>query len=317
MTRIPKAREWLAIWLWVGGLSGCAEPGSLEVIRFEKNPIIRPAMLAGQDGENINGPSLIRAPGWLENPLGKYYLYFAHHQGKYIRLAYADRLEGPWTIYEPGTLRLDQAESCVHHVASPDVHVDDSLQEIRMYFHCPVEETLEDQPAFVASSRDGIHFVPRSEALGFGYFRVFEWEGFHYALGMPGVFYRSRSGLNSFEEGPTLFSEDMRHSALKLDGDILSVFHTVVGEVPERIVLSKIPLTSDWMSWKESDPLVILEPERDYEGADLPLESSARDLAPGRVRQLRDPAIFQEDGKTYLLYSVSGESGIAIAEIVD
>jgi hypothetical protein len=33
------------------------------------------------------------------------------------------------------------------------------------------------------------------------------------------------------------------------------------------------------------------------------------------VRQLRDPAIFTEDGRTYLLYSVAGESGIAIAEL--
>ncbi|NET62179.1 MAG: hypothetical protein F6K47_40550, partial [Symploca sp. SIO2E6] len=34
-------------------------------------------------GSNINGPSLIRVPEWIENPLGRYYLYFAHHQGKY------------------------------------------------------------------------------------------------------------------------------------------------------------------------------------------------------------------------------------------
>jgi hypothetical protein len=30
---------------------------------------------------------------------------------------------------------------------------------------------------------------------------------------------------------------------------------------------------------------------------------------------MRDPAIFQEGGRTYLLYSVAGESGIAITEI--
>jgi hypothetical protein len=33
------------------------------------------------------------------------------------------------------------------------------------------------------------------------------------------------------------------------------------------------------------------------------------------VNQLRDPAIFEEDGRTYLLYAVAGESGIAIAEL--
>jgi hypothetical protein len=39
------------------------------------------------------------------------------------------------------------------------------------------------------------------------------------------------------------------------------------------------------------------------------------DAAYGQVNQLRDPAIFEEDGRTYLLYAVAGESGIAIAEI--
>jgi hypothetical protein len=37
----------------------------------------------------------------------------------------------------------------------------------------------------------------------------------------------------------------------------------------------------------------------------------------GPVRQLRDPAIFREDGRTWLLYSVAGENGIAIAELKD
>ena len=50
----------------------------LEVIRFPNNPIIRPEMLPGHDGGNINGPSLIRVPAWLPQPLGKYYLYFAN-----------------------------------------------------------------------------------------------------------------------------------------------------------------------------------------------------------------------------------------------
>ncbi|TGP23371.1 hypothetical protein, partial [Mesorhizobium sp. M1D.F.Ca.ET.234.01.1.1] len=53
-------------------------------------PIITPGMLPGDDGANINGPSLIRVPDWLPGRLGAYYLYFAHHTGTYIRLAFAD-----------------------------------------------------------------------------------------------------------------------------------------------------------------------------------------------------------------------------------
>jgi len=45
------------------------------------------------------------------------------------------------------------------------------------------------------------------------------------------------------------------------------------------------------------------------------LEPSRGGYIDERVHQLRDPAIYQEGEKTYLLYSVSGESGIAISEI--
>jgi hypothetical protein len=57
-------------------------------------------------GRNIQGPSLIRVPDWIESPLGRYYLYFADHKGAYIRLAFADELKGPWQIHEPGSLQI-------------------------------------------------------------------------------------------------------------------------------------------------------------------------------------------------------------------
>jgi len=194
----------------------------MKIVRFEENPIIRPHM-DGRMGDNINGPSLIRVPDWLENPMGRYYLYFGHHQGQYIRLAYADRLEGPWAMYEPGILKLEES-FCERHVASPDVHVDDERREIRMYYHGPV--TGKGQVSRVALSSDGIHFTCLPEIHGSSYFRVIRWDGHHYALGMPGIFYRSQDGLTHFEQGPTLFTEDMRHTALKLDGNTLSIFYS-------------------------------------------------------------------------------------------
>jgi hypothetical protein len=167
----------------------------------------------------------------------------------------------------------------------------------------------------VATSEDGLDFEARDGRLGVAYFRVIRWRDWWLALGMPGIFYRSRDGLSGFEQGPTVLSRNQRHTALKLDGDTLSIFHTVIGDRPESILLATIDLTPDWMRWQASDPVVVLRPERDYEGADRPLEPSARGLIMGPVRQLRDPAIFQEDGRTYLLYAVAGEYGIAIAEI--
>jgi hypothetical protein len=53
----------------------------------------------------------------------------------------------------------------------------------------------------------------------------------------------------------------------------------------------------------------------DWEGAALPAGPSVRGIARRPVRELRDPGIFVHAGKTYLLYSVAGESGIAIGEL--
>src|SRR2546429_9256104 len=80
----------------------------MHVIRLLDRPIISPE-LHPSIGENIQGPSMIRVPEWIAEPLGAYYLYFADHKGSYIRLAYADHPAGPWSIYPPGSLQLAQS----------------------------------------------------------------------------------------------------------------------------------------------------------------------------------------------------------------
>ena len=78
---------------------------------------------------------------------------------------------------------------------------------------------------------------------------------------------------------------------------------------------STIDISMDWLEWRESEAIEILRPEHGWEGADAPVEPSLVSAAYGHVNQLRDPAIFEEDGRVFLLYSVAGESGIAIAEV--
>ena len=320
----------------------------MRVTRLIEAPIITPD-LHPSIGENIQGPSLIRVPDWVKDPLGAYYLYFADHKGSYIRLAYADDLRGPWTVHPPGSLQLansrflteppDAPEEAVEeikkrrfaergterrshdlltelttpHIASPDVHVDSANQTIVMYFHGL--EALGRQVTRVATSPDGIQFDARPEILGSNYLRAFKHAGYTYGMVMPGRIYRSRDGLTPFEEGPLLFNKNMRHAALLKREGALCVFWSQVGDIPERIFMSTIDLSPDWQEWKESEDVEVLRPERQWEGADAPLEPSLRSTAYGHVNQLRDPAIYSEDGHVYLLYSVAGESGIAIAEL--
>jgi hypothetical protein len=135
---------------------------------------------------------------------------------------------------------------------------------------------------------------------------------------------RSKDGLGLFGETNNAFdlaTQDkqskaaIRHTALKLDGKTLSVFYSRAGDTPERIMVSTVELADVHTSWRLSAPQEVLQPEMDYEGAKLPLVASKGGLVNGPAHQLRDPAIFREDGKTYLLYSVAGEHGIAIAEL--
>lgn len=297
------------------------------VVRLLDEPIIQPDMDARM-GSNIQGPSLIRVPDWVENPLGQYYLYFADHRGDYIRLAYADALTGPWKIHSPGTLTLEQSffpQTCppcsvpngstapaYAHIASPDVHVREDLQKIVMYVHGRDPEV---QVTRYATSSDGLHFAGHPEVMGRPYFRVFEFGKYHYGLAMPGYLYRSVDGITPFEEGPRFFNDDMRHSAVLVRGETLYVFWTQVGDIPERILLTRISMSGDWRQWRQSEAVELLRPQRQWEGASLPLAASVRGDITVPVNQLRDPTIFEENGEVYLLYAVSGESGIAIARL--
>ena len=314
-------------------LSCCVAPwagsqaAEVSITRLGNGPIITPDMDVRMGG-NIQGPSLIKVPDWVENPLGEYYLYFADHRGEYIRMAYASEVTGPWTVYSLGTMKLEdsffpttcppcslapgQNAALYAHIASPDVHVREDLGQIVMYIHGRDEGR---QLTRHAISRDGIHFEGREEVLGRPYFRVIEHDGMYYAMSMPGHMYRSRNGLTGFAAGPRFFTDDMRHSALLIRDDLLYVFFTQRGDAPERIYLSTIALSGDWQSWTATEPVEVLRPETPWEGANLPIEPSRGGYIDVRVNQLRDPTIFQDDGKTYLLYSVAGESGIAIAEV--
>jgi hypothetical protein len=302
--------------------------------RYSGNPIITPAMMGNPD-ENINGPSLMRVPAWVRNPLGRYYLYFAHHEGSHIRLAYADSVQGPWRIYAPGVLHTGETGWNPDHVASPDVLIDEERRQIRLYFHAPVtpvpKSTDPDyhqkllqakQESFLALSSDGLRFEVRRESLGPSYFRVWRWKDHYYAfprLGKPLL--RSRDGMTGFERAArSPFDDDpafhdVRHVAVRVQGDTLTVFYTRIGDAPEHICCTTIAMSSDWETWRATPPMPVLHPEHDYEGAALPVAPSLRGAATCAEHAVRDPAVYEEDGMLYLLYSVAGERGIALATL--
>jgi len=282
--------------------------------------------LEGDLGSNINGPSLIKVPDWLEDPLGKYYLYFANHHGKYIRLAYAENVEGPYTILKKGSVNVEDVTLGRNHVGSPDVHVMEEEREIWMYFHAPRHKREQawvfkgqGQVTFLAtSSGDGINFTIHEDIIAPFYLRAFRHGGYTYGIAKNnnknGVLLRSEDGKRLFEWGPE-FIDGFRHCTIKVKGDNILVFYTRVGDSPEHIMLTTFDLRGDWKKWRPSLPPVdVLFPDMEWEGALLPSVESKHGST-GPTRALRDPCIFEDGGHVYLLYSVKGEQGIAISRL--
>ena len=164
-------------------------------------------------------------------------------------------------------------------------------------------------------SRDALNFTARMETIGLPYLRIFRHDGWFYAISMPGQLYRSPDGLGKFEAGPKLTGEPIRHHAILQHEGQCYVFWTRVGDRPERILVSVLNFAAPWEDWRLGDTQEIHRAEKFWEGADMAPAASKYGGVMQRVNQLRDPAIFEEGGRIYLLYAIAGEQGIAIGEL--
>ena len=305
-----------------------ATPRPASVTVSDRRLIVRPDMLTRNGGDNINVPSMIRVPDWVERPLGRYYLYFGRHGGwPHIRLAVADDVGGPWRIHPQGTLAASDVPGIGDFVAAPDIHVDHARQQIRMYFHARSNHHRR-MKAMAGVSPDGLGFRVAPQVLGEFYFRAFQYRGEWFAMSKGGRLYRSPDGLSGFARGRDAFPiipgngrrynapGSVRHLAIDVIGDHAEVYYSRIGDAPERILKSHLDLTGHWRTWKAGPPEDVIRPQESWEGADLPVAPSKLGKAAMPVHQLRDPAIFRDqDGTRYLLYVVAGEQGIAIARV--
>lgn len=317
--------------------------------RIPQNPLITVASSPSLGG-NVNGPTVIRVPDWVDRPLGRYYMYFANHMGTFIRLAYADALTGPWRVHEPGVLRVadtaffrpqpDPPETLADfytHVASPEVFVDHARKRLVVWVHGwwtngerwpadPAEarawaqQKRYSQFTQAGESSDGLRFQMRPAITRTSYLRVFEHDGAFYGVSRLGRLSRAQDPLAAFELGPSPFDDTryrgkVRHVGLLKRGARLHVFFTAIGDAPERVLMSTIDLAGDWTTWRATTPVDVLQPAAPYECADLPVAPSEAGDIDTRVRQIRDPFVFDEPGRTMLFYSTCGEQGIAAAEL--
>jgi len=273
---------------------------------------------------NVNGPSVLAMPPWAAG-LGRYHMYFAHHGGATIRLAYSDEVAGPWQVHHSPALHVDQTPAWgpTRHIASPDVHVDDATRTVRMYYHSPVgpdfpssvpqpEPWRSRQQTHIAASSDGISFAPieLGHAVAPPYLRMWRGADAWFGIAMPDVTITSPDGISGFEPGPRLVAPTTRHVGVDATGGRVSVFFTRVGDAPERIVASELLNADDITRWRLAPPQEVLRPTLDWEGAAIDPTPSRYGAADHLENALRDPYPLRDAGRRWLFYAAGGEQAI-------
>ena len=307
----------------------------IEGIAKAQRLLDQPILQAGtkEVGNNINGPSLLETPKWLPNCLGRYYLYFGHHFGQNIRMAFSNNLTGPWNIYKGGVLDLKETpftherpnvkqpkwamekgvDGLYPHIASPDVHINELDKSLEMFFHGLDHDG--EQRSLCAVSNDGLTWRVRSKRINQTYLRLFQYKHNKYALGWGGqILKKNSSGI--FEMGPWSFgNQGHRHAGVLVRGDKLHIVWTRIGDAPEQILYSTIDMSHPWQEWHATKAQVILRPKFDWEGANLPISTSSIGGLAKQEHALRDPFLFEQNDVVYMVYTGGGETSIGIVKL--
>ena len=108
-----------------------------------------------------------------------------------------------------------------------------------------------------------------------------------------------------------------------VDRDTIYFFYTAAQDMPESVLMTRVSLAglteeerldpANWVRIDDQEQL-ILRPELDWEGVNLELKPSNTG-AQSNGHVLRDPHVFYDEGKLYLLYNGGGESRIGLAEL--
>lgn len=278
--------------------------------------------------DNINGPSCLRTPNFIKNPVGKYLLYFAHHTGEFIRIAYSEDIFTGWKILDHKINNVSEEKEFHDHVASPDIYVDNIEKSVYMFFHSRIKGSRK-QKTFLSKSNDGINFALVKGDLNLPfYFRHVTIETKTFAVTKGGNLYinmvnpiantwRALNNINtgkSNEEVMHNSSGSIRHASLIYYMKIFIAFYSRIGDSPERIYAAKIVENGKGL-WLMSNEFEITRPELNFEGANLDIEASVAGPSLHEENALRDPYVMQDGEDYFLFYACAGESGIAVGKL--
>lgn len=274
--------------------------------------------------ETISGPCVVENSASQTGR--RYFMYFSCHIGEVIRVAIADQVEGPWEVEAEPALNLSSCKKIYDHIASPHVIFDASRELFVMFFHGRHIDFGREQFTFMALSRNGVNFECNNEKpVAPFYLRVIQYQRRFLGISKGGEIHEAEHWGDEFaflnnpfqirSEHDLYYNHpgSLRHPCFDLVGNVLWIYFTRIGDMPESIFRIKAVYRSDRLLLEGEEELV-LAPERDYEGFDCNLEMSESGPALARERALRDPYVLNTNGRKYLFYSVAGEDGIALAE---
>ena len=287
----------------------------------------RQLLLTDNFKSNICNPCLIEVPDWCDHKIGKYYLYYADHKGKYIKLAYSDNLYGNWKVKNEGVLNIDKFSDAINHIASPEIFIDNLNKEIILYTHSH-SKSNQGQWTYASKSSDALNFeVVNNIPLAPFYFRIFKYNNYFYGITKGGGLWKSKNLFNKFEQRQNLFYRNrsletlhnydgaIRHLCIIIENNTLIIFYSKIGDKPEKIYFSQLDLKIQDKNWFFDFEEELLRPKFNFEGADIKLKKSEPGDATEPENALRDPHVAKILNNYVLTYCVKGEFGIAIAEL--
>ena len=148
MNRLTRMAWHCAIFLLPACLMHAGSP--LPEFTFQ-GVVLHPNDLVYAPTEQLIHPSIIRTEGRIEDPLGRFYLYYAPHKHVAISMAYSDSLDGPWTEYK--------ANPVIEGPSAPDIRWIEEQGKFYMWGHRKNGRTE------LWTSRDGIRFEYRGVSI--------------------------------------------------------------------------------------------------------------------------------------------------------
>ncbi len=289
-----------------------------------------PKILPKKQRGSICNPCIIRTPAWFKKKLGKYYLYFADHRGTFIKLLFSNDLNKNWKFLNKKILNIKSKSKldAYNHIASPEVFINNKEKKIYMFTHSHSRSKI-GQWTYLSISNDGINFVKKfNNPLAPFYFRLFKHKNNFYGIVKGGDLWRSKQINFKYKKYQNLITQkvsktnlhnknkSIRHVGILKKKNYLHCVFSRIGDKPERIFYTKINLHKKFEKWKFQKIKELIRPIFAYEGSNIKLKKSKPGDAPKPENALRDPYLFSDKGKTYLIYCVKGEKNFAICELL-